>query len=133
MFPTASTFIASVVGHGATRVTDEHTLLIGYVGGTATFSFCKSAAMRELALAILVAVPHDNDAAIETNLTNLRVDTGKKEANKEDDDGSNEDSEDGASSGSEETNDELVTPRNEDPESSFESYDGYGLTQEVNF
>ena len=122
---------STVLYNDAASTPDAQTLVIKYVGGTATINFSCASMMRDVALSILDAVPpigSRNNSADASNAEDLLPviydDNEEKEEAKE--------KEDSSLSGSEtETEDEDDAPKS--PESSFESYSGHGLTQEINF
>ena len=148
MSSVASTFIASVVDHDAASTPDDRTLIIKYAGGSATINFGSSTMMRDVALSILDVVPPSelyprlrtavwNNNAHGSERLLLTQSLVEAEPADDDDEGTVVEAEpvdeEEEASEDDETDDDPPTPRNEDPESSFESYDGHGLTQETLF
>ena len=130
-----SIFFANITSNGV-NVPDESTLVLKHFGGTITLTFQSPDHMNEVGAAIWEAssassVPSQvvNDTAllaIEDSSSN-KASSNQEVALAGVDTTENEE----YSSGSESEGE--ATSRNEDPDSSFESYNGYGLTQEIDF
>ena len=138
-----SNFFANITSTGV-AAPDNTTLVLKHFGGKVTLTFQDSDHMNEVAAAILAATRPPTPTPVlprgEIDVESLKIETGdetgadnnktgvtatKKEQSVEDL---------SSQSSSSETNSEPPTPlNNTDPDSSFESYDGYGLTQEINF
>ena len=131
----SSTFIASAIDDGST-VVDEQTLILKYFGGTLTLNFSSPKQMEALAHAILIAVDKkrpvtpaspvvgDQDSVHSDADADADADADEKSV------GSNH-----STSESEPTSPPPAGKNShpETPESSFESYDGHGMTQECFF
>ena len=125
-----SIFFATVISKQTSiRAPDATTLVLQHYSGTATLSFTDAKHMGRVADAILEATapPAALDNAVDAlRIADLDTDTSTL---------GGESSKNGASDASNcsASSSEAAPCNQEDNESSFESYDGYGLTQELDF
>ena len=126
-----STFFSTVTDTGVT-VPDETTLMLKHFGGTVTMFFQDCSHLMSVADAILAALastPTPGGNTKPDGITTFKGDVSPATA------ASNAASdEDSLASGSNsEASGAQHAPPPEESDSSFESYDGHGLTQEINF
>ena len=133
-----STFFTTISNMEASiSAPDETTVVLHHFGGKIVLNFSNSNHMNQLAAVILQATAPpevaeededegdragSNDAAVNPERLTIGEESKSSDSDKcnKIDDGS-------------EMEYAPSTPNNEDPDSSFESYDGIGATQEVNF
>ena len=128
-------FVQSVVA-----APDDTTLVFNHFGGTITLTFQDAAHLNQVAAAILDATSTSTDAPDPVSAVRPVVDGGVEEAadindSEEADSDSENEAENEAEKPSEaaSSGSETEEEKPKSPESSFESYDGYGLTQELDF
>ena len=130
----ATAIIASINSTTAAKAQDTKTLTIKLVcGGLITLNFGNSSQMEAVAQVIIDAVRAEPEPEFLVPTTPVAVDGNGTDAGKKKE---AEDcfQEDNASYQEEDASaDSAEVDAPGSPESSFESYDGYGLTQEINF